>query len=182
MELPLDESGLYKRDQIAHKVVRGSVRQASAQRTLRRSLQITRGRTTMLTEPALTRIDCWPIDRLVEYARNPRKNDAVVDRMCASIRQFDSSVRSDGEVVDGHASRLVCKIGFVHHQQIIWNRGRTVLTHTHYWFQHEPCWYVRRKNAPWFGKAGQNSTVRDSPSPKFITNRSSITRRRNRSN
>ena len=37
-----------------------------------------------------------------------------------------------------------------------------------YWFQHEPCWYVRKKNAPWFGKAGENSTIWDSPSPKFI--------------
>ncbi len=45
---------------------------------------------------------------------------------------------------------------------------RTVITRTHYWFQHEPCWYVRKKNAPWFGKAGENSTVWDSPSPKFI--------------
>ena len=54
------------------------------------------------------------------------------------------------------------------HQQIIWNKGRTVLTRTHYWFQHEPCWYVRKKNAPWFGKAGENSTIWDSPSPKFI--------------
>jgi hypothetical protein len=26
-----------------------------------------------------------------------------------------------------------------------------VLTRTHYWFQHEPCRYVGRKNAPWFG-------------------------------
>ena len=38
----------------------------------------------------------------------------------------------------------------------------------HYWFQHEPCWYVRKKNAPWFGKPGENSTIWDSPSPKFI--------------
>jgi hypothetical protein len=53
-------------------------------------------------------------------------------------------------------------------QQIIWNKGRTVLTRTHYWYQHEPCWYLRKKNAPWFGKAGQNSTIWDSPSPKFI--------------
>ena len=67
------------------------------------------------------------------------------------------------EVLDG-----LLKIGFVHHQQIIWNKGRTVLTRTHYWFQHEPCWYVRKKNAPWFGKAGENSTIWDSPSPKFI--------------
>jgi DNA modification methylase len=53
-------------------------------------------------------------------------------------------------------------------QQIIWNKGRTVLTRTHYWYQHEPCWYVRKKNAPWFGKAGENATIWDSPSPKFI--------------
>ncbi|MEP7354322.1 MAG: DNA methyltransferase, partial [Acidobacteriota bacterium] len=67
------------------------------------------------------------------------------------------------EVLDG-----LLRIGFLHHQQIIWNKGRTVLTRTHYWFQHEPCWYVRKKNAPWFGKPGQNSTIWDSPSPKFI--------------
>src|SRR6266481_1857713 len=67
------------------------------------------------------------------------------------------------EVLDG-----LLRIGFLHHQQIIWNKGRTVLTRTHYWFQHEPCWYVRKKNAPWFGKAGENSTIWFSPSPKFI--------------
>jgi DNA modification methylase len=67
------------------------------------------------------------------------------------------------EVLNG-----LLKIGFLHHQQIIWNKGRTVLTRTHNWFQHEPCWYVRKRNAPWFGKAGENSTVWDSPSPKFI--------------
>jgi DNA modification methylase len=67
------------------------------------------------------------------------------------------------EVLDG-----LLRIGFLHHQQIIWDKGRTVLTRTHYWFQHEPCWYVRRKNAPWFGKAGENSTIWHSPSPKFI--------------
>jgi DNA modification methylase len=67
------------------------------------------------------------------------------------------------EVLDG-----LLRIGFLYPQQIVWNKGRTVLTRTHYWYQHEPCWYVRKKNAPWFGKAGENSTVWDSPSPKFI--------------
>jgi ParB-like chromosome segregation protein Spo0J len=33
-------------------------------------------------------VQIWPIDKLVFYARNPRKNDAVVDRMCSSIREF----------------------------------------------------------------------------------------------
>ena len=67
------------------------------------------------------------------------------------------------EVLDG-----LLRIGFLHHQQIIWDKGRTVLTRTLYWFQHEPCWFVRKKNAPWYGKAGENSTVWASPSPKFI--------------
>jgi DNA modification methylase len=67
------------------------------------------------------------------------------------------------EVLNG-----LLRIGFLYPQQIIWNKGRTVLTRTHYWYQHEPCWYVRKKNAPWFGKAGDNSTIWDSPSPKFI--------------
>src|ERR1051326_4166580 len=51
-------------------------------------------------------VQFWSIDRLVFYARNPRKNDAAVDRLCGSIRQFGFKVpvlaRSDGEVVDGH--------------------------------------------------------------------------------
>jgi len=67
------------------------------------------------------------------------------------------------EVLDG-----LLAIGFLHHQQIIWDKGRPVLTRTHYWFQHEPCWYVRKKNAPWHGKQGKNSTIWSSPSPKFI--------------
>src|SRR5713226_4896485 len=48
------------------------------------------------------------------------------------------------EVLNG-----LLRIGFLYPQQIIWNKGRTVLTRTHYWYQHEPCWYVRKKNAPW---------------------------------
>lgn len=52
------------------------------------------------------KIELWQIEKLVFYARNPRKNDAAVDRMCASIREFGFKIpvlaRSDGEVVDGH--------------------------------------------------------------------------------
>ncbi len=48
----------------------------------------------------------WPIEKLKAYERNPRKNDAAVERMCASIREFGFAVpvlaRSSGEVVDGH--------------------------------------------------------------------------------
>jgi ParB-like chromosome segregation protein Spo0J len=48
----------------------------------------------------------WQIERLVPYARNPRKNDAAVDRMAASIQEFGFKIpvlaRSSGGVVDGH--------------------------------------------------------------------------------
>jgi DNA modification methylase len=67
------------------------------------------------------------------------------------------------EVLNG-----LLRIGFTLHQQIIWNKGRAVLTRTPYWFAHEPCWFVRKKNAPWYGKAGENTTIWESPSPKFI--------------
>ena len=60
----------------------------------------------MVSEAQDAHRDSWPIDKLVFYARNPRKNDAAVDRMCGSIREFGFKIpvlaRSDGEVVDGH--------------------------------------------------------------------------------
>src|SRR5438874_9390942 len=59
-----------------------------------------------MLQSAIQSIELWPIERLVEYVRNPRKNDSAVDRMCGSIREFGFKVpvlaRSDGEVVDGH--------------------------------------------------------------------------------
>src|SRR6195256_5190275 len=59
----------------------------------------------IISQPQME-IQTWPIDRLVFYARNPRKNDSAVDRMCESIREFGFKVpvlaRSDGEVIDGH--------------------------------------------------------------------------------
>src|SRR3981189_3655359 len=58
------------------------------------------------TAAQIPQIQIWPIDRLIFYTRNPRKNDAAVDRMCGSIREFGFKIpvlaRSDGEVVDGH--------------------------------------------------------------------------------
>ena len=60
----------------------------------------------MLTQPVAQQIVLLPIGRLVEYPHNPRKNDAVVDRMCGSIHEFGIKIpilaRSNGEVVDGH--------------------------------------------------------------------------------
>ncbi len=48
----------------------------------------------------------WPLDRLVEYERNPRKNDHAVAQTAAAIEQFGFRVpilaKSDGLIVDGH--------------------------------------------------------------------------------
>lgn len=51
-------------------------------------------------------LEHWPVERLIEYARNPRKNDHAVDRVAAAIKEFGFRVpivaKSDGLVVDGH--------------------------------------------------------------------------------
>src|SRR5450756_1137913 len=76
----------------------------------------------IINPPHPSGIQNWPIDRLVFYARNPRKNDAAVDRMCGSIREFGFKIpvlaRSDGEVVDGHlrlkAARKLDTVSYTH--------------------------------------------------------------------
>ena len=48
----------------------------------------------------------FKIADLIEYERNPRKNDAVVDKMVGCIKEFGFRIpivaKSDGTVVDGH--------------------------------------------------------------------------------
>jgi DNA methylase len=68
------------------------------------------------------------------------------------------------EVLNG-----LLRIGFKYPEQIIWDKGRPTAARAHYWFGHEPAWYVRKKGAPWFGKAGENSTIWSWPSPQFMT-------------
>jgi ParB-like chromosome segregation protein Spo0J len=50
--------------------------------------------------------ETWPIERLTEYARNPRKNDHAVDKIAGAIKEFGFRIpvvaKSDGLVVDGH--------------------------------------------------------------------------------
>ena len=58
-----------------------------------------------------------PTDNLVFYARNPVKNDGVVDQMVASIREFGFRLpilaKRDGTVVDGHLRLKAAKqLGF----------------------------------------------------------------------
>ena len=51
-------------------------------------------------------VEQWPLDRLIEYARNPRKNDHAVEKIAAAIHEFGFRVpilaKSDGLVIDGH--------------------------------------------------------------------------------
>lgn len=71
----------------------------------------------MTKAPQSLEIQIWSIDRFVPYARNPGKNDAAIDRMCASIREFGFKVpvlaRSDGTVVDGHLRLKAAQVGVV---------------------------------------------------------------------
>lgn len=50
--------------------------------------------------------ETWPIDKLIPYIRNPRKNDAAVERMVSAIKEFGFRIpvvaKSDGTVIDGH--------------------------------------------------------------------------------
>ena len=50
--------------------------------------------------------ETWPIESLIEYARNPRKNDHAVDKVASAIKEFGFRVpivaKSDGTIVDGH--------------------------------------------------------------------------------
>ena len=51
-------------------------------------------------------VEHWPLDRFIEYIRNPRKNDHAVDKAAAAIHEFGFRVpilaKSDGLIVDGH--------------------------------------------------------------------------------
>jgi hypothetical protein len=62
--------------------------------------------------------ETWPLERLIDYARNPRKNDHAVDRVAAAIKEFGFRVpiiaKSDGLVVDGHLRlKAARKLGLV---------------------------------------------------------------------
>ena len=54
---------------------------------------------------ALT-VEEWPINRLIPYAKNPRKNDHAIEQMAQAITEFGFRIpivaMSDGSVVDGH--------------------------------------------------------------------------------
>lgn len=52
------------------------------------------------------KITDFDLDKLIPYARNPRKNNHAIDKMASSILEFGFRVpilaKSSGEVIDGH--------------------------------------------------------------------------------
>ena len=58
-----------------------------------------------MAAPELT-LQHWPIERLIDYARNPRQNDHAVEQMASVITEFGLRIpvvaKSTGELVDGH--------------------------------------------------------------------------------
>ena len=52
------------------------------------------------------KIEIRKIESLIDYARNPRKNDEVISKMTASIKEFGFRlpllIKSDGLIIDGH--------------------------------------------------------------------------------
>ena len=56
-----------------------------------------------------------PTERLVGYVRNPRRNDDVIDRMMASIREYGFAIpilaKRDGTIVDAFATKGGQEIG-----------------------------------------------------------------------
>ena len=62
-------------------------------------------------------IQYWPIERLIPYARNPRKNDHAIEQMMSAIQEFGFAIpvlaRSSGEIVDGHLRwKAARKLGY----------------------------------------------------------------------
>ena len=60
------------------------------------------------------------------------------------------------------------RIGFELNQQIIWDKEQLVLSRQHYHWQHEPCWYARKKGSPPFIGSRDQTTIWKAPSPKMI--------------
>lgn len=56
--------------------------------------------------PSELQLEQWPIERLIDYARNLCRNDHAVEQITAVITEFGFRIpviaRSSGEIVDGH--------------------------------------------------------------------------------
>ena len=72
---------------------------------------------TELSELPVLEMRPWPVEKLIPYPDNPKKNKHLVNRMIAAIREFrlilPLLILSAGEVVDGHLRLMAAiKLGF----------------------------------------------------------------------
>src|SRR5262249_39046994 len=74
-------------------------------------------------------IEYVDIDRLVPYSRNARRNDPVIDRMVASIREFGFAIpilaKRDGVIIDGHLRHKAARKSGMSSVPVIWCDGWT---------------------------------------------------------
>src|SRR5271165_7121500 len=68
----------------------------------------------MLTPPMAQRIELWPLEKLIPYARNPRTHsDAQVAQIAASIAEFGFNnpilVDTKAGIIAGHGRLLAAK-------------------------------------------------------------------------
>jgi ParB-like chromosome segregation protein Spo0J len=60
------------------------------------------------------RVETWPLDRIVRYANNPRKNDAAVEKTAASIKRFGWRqpivVDKEGVIVAGDTRFMAARL------------------------------------------------------------------------
>src|SRR5207247_6534026 len=72
----------------------------------RRSTVVLSKRPPTYSKTHMLKLEHWPIERLIPYIKNPRRNDTVVDRMVGAIKEFGFRIpvlaKSDGTIVDGH--------------------------------------------------------------------------------
>ena len=71
-----------------------------------------------MTEPSMV-VESWPVDRVVPYEKNPRRNDAAVDSVARSIQQYGFRqpivVDKKGVVIVGHTRLKAAKqLGMTH--------------------------------------------------------------------
>jgi hypothetical protein len=69
-----------------------------------------------------------------------------------------ASSRFTREVLNG-----LLRIGFEHHQQIIWDKGRNGFDQTALLVSARAVLVPSKENAPWFGKADENCTIWAAP-------------------
>jgi hypothetical protein len=67
----------------------------------------------LIKEIESIKYEIWNVEKLIPYARNPRKNNHVVDKMASQIKEFGMPIpiciMPDGSIVDGHLRYKACK-------------------------------------------------------------------------